>query len=80
MHGFLCRKLHQMRLLERLEGDERLEALLEDLQRRAPDVKGSEYGLEDSSEMSQDLRCASSCRSTSIAGSFPGSMVILRIS
>ena len=45
-----------MRLLERLEGDERLEALLEDLQRRAPDVQGSEYGLDDSSEMSQDLR------------------------
>lgn len=32
------RKLHQMRLVHRLEDDERLDALLDDLERRAPSV------------------------------------------
>ncbi|GMH33975.1 hypothetical protein BSKO_01809 [Bryopsis sp. KO-2023] len=35
----LDRKLHQMRLLDRLEGDERLDAILKSLEKRAPSVK-----------------------------------------
>lgn len=49
-----------MRLMERLENDERLEALLDDLERRAPDVRSSRPAADDSStasHISQDMRC-----------------------
>ena len=42
-----------MRLLERLEDDERLEGLLETLQRRAPDPDADADGCSD--EMQPDL-------------------------
>jgi hypothetical protein len=45
-----------MRLLERLEDDERLEGLLESLERRAPDPDVDANGCSDS--MQADLWCA----------------------
>ena len=57
------RKINQMRLMERLENDERLEALLDDLERKAPDVRGSSLPPPDDSSyvshISQDMRCVS---------------------
>lgn len=57
------RKINQMRLMERLENDERLEALLDDLERKAPDVRGSSRPSPDDSSsvshISQDMRCVS---------------------
>ena len=64
-----CRKINQMRLLERLEDDERLDGLLETLQRRAPDASadGFDDGFCDRTRAhASDLWCAAVCTLTGV--------------